>query len=115
MSVGDVAFSASSLLGPTGGLIGLAFAAGATAGWSFAVRTVLKLTNKQFEDLKEESKRERDQCNQRLDHLANQLNDLRERYTMGLERQAAQIRESGYRVLHGGHERFEQTDPPKQP
>lgn len=83
-----VAFSASSLLGPIGGLIGLAFGAGASAGWFFAIRTVYKIVTK-----------ERESCEKRVTILEEQVRALNERYTAGMERQLGQIRQSTVRIL----------------
>lgn len=115
MIIGEVAFSASSLLGPYGGAIGIAFGAGATAGWFFAERTVLKLTRKQVDDLKTESDRRDAECNKRITHLENELNDMRERYTMGLERTIAQHRDSSYRMFSEGQEQTYDTEPTHRP
>lgn len=86
----DVAFSASSLLGPNGGLIGLAYAAGAGSCWFFMQRTVFKIVT-----------REREACEKRLAALEEQVRELNDRYTAGLERQLWQVRESTYQVFWG--------------
>lgn len=102
MSVPGVAFSASELMGPVGGLVGLAFAAGATAGWNFAVRTVLKLTTKRFDDLKETTTAEQQKCEVRVAALEQEMKALRDQYTDGLERQLQQVRESTIRMMSEG-------------
>lgn len=123
MTAGDVAFSASQLLGPAGGIIGIAFAAGAAAGWNFAVRTVLKLTNERFNKLETDSRQEQERCNERIRTLEDRLHDMDRRYTSGLENQLTQVRQSTYdlfesgrlrRFDHGG-EQSPQHPPERQP
>lgn len=94
MDGASVAFSASSLLGPNGGLLGLAYAAGAASAWLFAMRTVYKMLT-----------RERESCEKRVALLEEQVRSLNDKYTdllerIGIERQMMQIRDSSRRVIH---------------
>jgi hypothetical protein len=111
VSAGEAAFSAATLLGPVGGMIGLAFAAGASAGWLFAERTVLKLTRKQVDDLREDGARRDADCKREIFDLKNEVNGLRERERMGLERLLAQHHESSYRLLSDGKEETFEVPP----
>lgn len=74
-------------------MLGLAFGAGASAGWLFSMRTIYKMVT-----------REREDCEKRVGILEEQVRALQEKYTTGLERQLGQIRESSYRMIHRGIE-----------
>lgn len=121
MDGASVAFSATSLLGPVGGLLGLAFGAGATAGWGFAIRTSFRTVKKQLEKVEsliEDERREakqaiaaerddchrrmaalHDECNRRIHNLEARVQEVEDRYMSGMERQALQVRESSIRVI----------------
>lgn len=47
-------FEAVNFTGEFGGLLALAFAMGAGAGWGFAQRTTLKVANERIDELKQE-------------------------------------------------------------
>lgn len=90
---GNAAFDASYFIGPFGGIVAIAFGAGAAAGWAFASQTVLKLVTK-----------EREECERRIGLLEARVRELEERYIGGLERQLGQIRQSSVSVLRKGEE-----------
>jgi len=96
---GEAVFHFSYLLGPFGGIVALAFGAGSGLGWSFAIRTVFKLTKAQVAELKDENRREREECERRINALEARVKEVEDRYTSGMERQLAQVRESGARII----------------
>lgn len=109
MSGPDVAFSFQSLLGQSGGALALAYGAGAASGWAFAIRTAFRSVKRQIEDqrethrrhledLNEQCKRDREDCERRIAHLESWVREQGDRYTSGLERQLAQARESAARM-----------------
>ena len=127
MDSANVAFSAGQLLGQNGGAIGLAFGAGATAGWSFAIRTAFRSVKKQLEKLEENHVEERklmrdalsreradcerriediqahntrihDECTRRIAHLEAWMKEENERHMTQMERQLAQVRDSSERL-----------------
>lgn len=87
------------LLGPLGGVVALAFAAGAAAGWGFCVATILRVTNKQIARLEKELEQERADCAREIAELKQRLQIVEDRYTTGMERQLGQIRRSSRRIL----------------
>jgi hypothetical protein len=52
-------FNPSWLTGPYGGIIAVAFAAGAVGGWGFAARTILKIAQTRMTEMKAEMLAER--------------------------------------------------------
>jgi hypothetical protein len=82
-------------IGPFGGLLCMAFAAGCVAGWGFA----MKLMKDRIGDLKADIARERDECDRRISGLETRVREVEDRYTHGMERQLGQVRVSGYHVL----------------
>lgn len=97
------------LMGPVGGLLGLAFGAGATAGWQFSQRTMMSMLRKQVDSLTSDlaseralRQREKDDCDNRIRQLENRIQTIDDRYTSGLERQLMQVRESSARLIDQG-------------
>lgn len=88
------AFNVSFLLGPFGGIVALAYAAGCASGWAFSSRTVLKIVIK-----------EREECERRIAALENRVRELEERYFGGMERQLMQVRDSSVRIIDRGRVR----------
>jgi hypothetical protein len=88
-------FSASLLLGPLGGIVALAYAAGAASGWGFCVLTVLRVTNKQIARLEGEHAA----CERKIVALEARVKEVEDRYTHGMERQLGQVRSSSLRNL----------------
>lgn len=73
-------FEAVDFTGEIGGLLALAFAMGAGAGWGFAQRTAVKLANARISELKDELAQERKdrkqsdkETNERLQSLQDTL------------------------------------------
>lgn len=102
----DAAFHVSDLLGPTGGVVALAYAAGAASGWGFCVATVLRITNRQIRRLEDEvrdEKRarqdEKDDCDRKIEALAARVREVEDRYTHGMERQLSQVRQSSVALI----------------
>jgi hypothetical protein len=92
-------FSTAMLLGPLGGIVALAYAAGAASGWGFCVLTVLRITNRQITRLEGELASEKADCARRLAALETRVKEVEDRYTHGMERQLGQIRDSSLRNL----------------
>jgi len=93
------AFHISMLLGPLGGWLALAYAAGAASGWSFCTFTVLRITNKQIKRLEEDLEKEKLDCAREINDLKARVKEVEDRYTSGMENQLRQVRESSLRVL----------------
>jgi phosphoenolpyruvate-protein kinase (PTS system EI component) len=92
----------NSLSGPFGGLIAMAYAMGAASGYAFCLRTMYKI-------LKEQAAKDETAWQKRIENLEHQLADaqdqirvLQERLMGGMERQAAQVRESSLHILSRG-------------
>lgn len=92
-------FQVSMLLGPLGGIVALAYAAGAASGWGFCVLTVLRITNRQIERLEGELATEKAECARRISALESRVKEVEDRYTHGMERQLAQVRSSSEHLL----------------
>lgn len=95
-------FSAAMLLGPLGGIVALAYAAGAASGWGFNMLTVLRITNKQIARLEGELASEKAECSRRIAALELRVKEVEDRYTHGMERQLGQVRQSTARVIWPG-------------
>lgn len=114
----------SQLAGPLGGLLALAFAAGAGGGWGFCSLTMLRVTKEQMEkveknandqiaDLKLTAAHEREECDRRIRkveeaaerdrqdrmNLEKRVQELADRYMHGMERQLGQIRDSSEKFI----------------
>lgn len=107
--IGNEGFQAAMLLGPLGGVVALAYAAGAASGWGFCVLTVLRITNKQIERLegelaeqKTETAAEKAECARKISSLELRVKEVEDRYTHGMERQLSQVRHSSARVIWPG-------------
>lgn len=92
-------FQAAMLLGPLGGIVALAYAAGAASGWGFCVLTVLRITNKQIERLETELRDEKKQCADQIAALTLRVKEVEDRYTNGMERQLSQVRQSSVEII----------------
>jgi hypothetical protein len=86
-------------LGPDGGLLAIAFAAGCTMGYAFCVRTLYKI-------LKEQKATDHDSCLERIAALERDKEELKSRLTLledrlyhGQARQLEQIRDSSVEIL----------------
>ena len=90
----ETAFHASQLLGPWGGLLGLVYALGCASGWRFHHSTVHKLLNSQIQEMKDEHRRDRDDCKADIAALKHEAASLREELIMGWRRQAMQVSQS---------------------
>lgn len=89
----------SSLTGPLGGIIAIAYGAGAASGYAFCLRTMYKI-------LKAQADKDEQGCKQRILELTNEKNDLlrqvetlQERLIGGLERQQMQTSIAGQTLL----------------
>ena len=92
-------FSAALLLGPLGGIVALAYAAGAASGWGFCMLTILRITNKQITRLEGELATEKAECGRKIAALELRVRDVEDRYTHGMERQLGQIRVSSVQMF----------------
>lgn len=97
-------FQASMLLGPLGGIVALAYAAGAASGWGFCVLTVLRITNRQITRLEGELASEKAECARRISALESRVKEVEDRYTHGMERQLGQVRLSSENLLERRHD-----------
>lgn len=89
----------TQFLGAHGGQLALAFGSGCVAGYGFCMRTIYKL-------LEQHSEKELQACTDRIkkleedkDELKTRLQIVEDRLFSGQERQLAQIKLSGARVL----------------
>lgn len=98
MIAGDVAFSVQSLLGQNGGIIAIAYGAGAASGWAFAISTAYRSMKTQLSEQRDAHKRAQDDCDRRIADLERWVKEQGDRYTQGLERQLAQARDSAARM-----------------
>jgi hypothetical protein len=105
-------FDPSALLGPLGGALGIAFAAGSAAGYAFCVRTVYKLlgegNNKLYDNCLEHCKQLQDEN----DDLRKRALVLEERLYFGQTRQLEQIRDSSVTIL--GRDKLAGGIPPRE-
>lgn len=97
--VGDVAFSVQSLLGANGGALGIAFGAGAAAGWSFAISTAYKSMKNQLSEQREAHRRQQEECDRRISLLERKVEELSDRERQGLLRQIEQARQSAEHLV----------------
>lgn len=103
-----------SFTGPLGGVIAIAWGAGAVSGYAFCLRTMYKLIKSQAEkDEKEceerlhDAKREMEGLLRRYDEKQRVIDALQERLLNGMTRQAAQIADSAVYLVDKG--RVEKT------
>lgn len=99
-------FDPASLTGPLGGIIAIAYGAGAASGYAFCLRTMYKILKaqaekdeKECEDRLAAAQRDNDRLIERLDTKQIQIDTLNERLIGGMARQADQIRSSGMKLL----------------
>lgn len=97
--MGNEGFHATMLLGPLGGIVAGAFAAGAASGWGFCVATILRITNKQITRLEGDLSKEREDCQREIAELKARVKEVEDRYTNGMERQLSQVRQSSVEVI----------------
>lgn len=90
-----MSFDPSLLTGPLGGLLAIAYAAGAVSGYTFCLRTIYKL-------LKAQAEKDEATAKQRIEHLELEAKIASERLIHGMERQQAQVRDSTIRLVHRG-------------
>jgi hypothetical protein len=86
-------------LGPTGGLVAVAFMAGIATGWGLAVKFLLTLARGEIATLREELVREREDCHRRIADLTARVRELEDRWYTNQGRQLAQVRISTEHVL----------------
>lgn len=95
--------SLDKFLGPDGGLLAIAFAAGCTMGYAFCVRTLCKV-------LKEQKQENHDTCLERIKALEDEKDELKTRLAIiedrlyhGQTRQLEQTRQSSVEIMerHG--------------
>lgn len=96
---GEGSFHAAMLLGPLGGIVAAAFAAGAASGWGFCVATILRITNKQIARLEKELADEKAECARAIHELRARVKEVEDRYTNGMERQLSQVRQSSVEII----------------
>lgn len=88
-------FEFTQLAGPLGGILAAAFGAGCVAGWGFA----MKLMKGRIDDLKDDMEKAERKCAADVDELKAQVRKLNDFMLHGMERQLAQVRESGFYIL----------------
>lgn len=91
--------AAKDLLGPLGGQLALAFAAGCAAGYAFCVRTIHRM-------LQLHTEKEHERCMERIaalekerDRVEERLKVVEDRWVSGTQRELAQLHISSVRVL----------------
>lgn len=94
-----MAFDPSSFTGSLGGIIAIAWGAGAASGYAFCLRTMYKI-------LREQASKDEVECAARLEELKKEKQDLAEQVESlqrqligGLERQLSQTSQSGLALL----------------
>lgn len=92
----------SVLAGPFGGAIAGAMFIAAGATWQFAKRTVFAVMEERIAELKEDMKREREECNRRLDEMGARVRHWEDLATGGMLRELKQLHDSGYRIIEAG-------------
>lgn len=92
-------FDPSSLTGPLGGVIAVAYGAGAASGYAFCLRTLYKLLKAQLD-------KDENEANERIKGLIStcaardrQIEILQDRLLYGLDRQKSQISRAGLSLL----------------
>lgn len=100
-----MAFDPSTLLGPLGGLIAIAYGAGAASGYAFCLRTMYKI-------LKAHTDKTEQQCEKRCDELEEachqkdaEIKQLNERLIFGLERQKIATHDAGVYLIEKKEDR----------
>lgn len=73
--------------GPVGGILAIAYGAGAASGWFFCLRTMYKL-------LADQSKKVEDDCKVQLEEERAEHKLTRERLLLAMDREKAQIHQS---------------------
>ena len=89
----------SQLLGPLGGQLALAFAAGCTGGYAFCVRTIYRLLGDSNMRLHKTCLEQCEELKRENEDLKDRIRLLEERLFFGQARQLEQVRESSVRVL----------------
>lgn len=99
-------FDVGSLTGPLGGIIAIAYGAGAASGYAFCLRTMYKLIKAQAEkderigdELLDDAKIEIARLVQRCDDKQRTIDHLQERLISGMHRQNEQITQSGLYLI----------------
>lgn len=102
-------FDPGSIAGPLGGIIALAWGAGAVSGYLFCFRTLYKVAKAQADkDEKECTERieaarlEISRLINRCDEKQRSIDTLQERLLNGMQRQQMQISESGLFLIEQG-------------
>lgn len=104
-----MSFDFGSLAGPLGGILAIAYGAGAASGYAFCLRTMYKI-------LKAQSEKDESECKDRIakaesevgriqdkcEALQRECDSLKERLIGGTERQLAQVRDSGLKMVEKG-------------
>lgn len=99
-------FDPSTLTGPLGGIIAIAYGAGAASGYAFCLRTMYKILRTQADKDESECKERLLEANKEIERLQEkcdtrdgEIRVLNERLIMGIERQRLQANESGLKLL----------------
>lgn len=66
----------TAFTGEMGGMLALAFAMGAAAGWGFAQRTAVKMAQDRIGELKLDVEKERVECQEKIEKLEARVKDL---------------------------------------
>lgn len=92
-------FDPSSLLGPVGGLIAIAYAAGAASGYAFCLRTMYKILKAQADKDELKCEEEVEHYKKRVAELERECRTLNDRLIFGLERQKEATHNAGVYLL----------------
>ncbi|PTQ13720.1 hypothetical protein CLG96_00090 [Sphingomonas oleivorans] len=90
----------SQFTGPLGGLLSLAFASGAIAGWGFA----MKLMSSRIAELKADCEKRDCEQKEAIAKLEARLTELDNFLLHGMERQLAQLRQPSAAVPDGAQQ-----------
>lgn len=93
-------FDPTTLLGPIGGVIALAYAAGAASGYAFCLRTMYKILKIQADKDETECEKRLDAADHKIQALEDQVKLLNERLLHGMERQHDQVNRAGIYLLN---------------
>lgn len=94
-----MAFDPSSFLGPFGGLIAIAYGAGAASGYAFCLRTMYTILKGNSEKTEKGHEDEITELKKAIQERDQQIQVLNDRLVFGLERQQRATHDAGLYLL----------------
>ncbi len=94
-----MALDPSSFLGPVGGLIAIAYGAGAASGYAFCLRTMYKILKSQSEKDEKKCEDEVEEYKKKNAELERECKALNERLIFGIEHQREATHNAGMYLL----------------